>query len=720
MKMTTQLPKEKQLKRSILELARKLRKENDTMTRADLAYELKQDALPSDSIEVARLVYEAYQEAGNDNAVLQAFVSNDGRKSLIEEYQLQALLNEDKKEDAMSLAMSQLENTKEALVALQAGIDANLSATVVKAASNAMDVITGTSGVKTVRQEAATLFQGYADMVDVYHEGENCVRGNIADFTALRDDIYVIYQDYAQRLIDIYGDSIKAVAPQLFDFSQVEFLDVDSMLKHTELEYNKITDKCGMLICEISDSFQTTVQNSLRTYKSMGQGNKTLGLAMAGLGMLNHYMQSGERTNQLRADLSVFKTSIKRDAATIKADLGRLLVIYKALNDVALPKANIYLRHASQLMQSDISSISEVLYNSSKIKPLQEKRQQLSQELKTLDGEINDHLQNIDIYQSLITDLTATLESKGPSYHEARSKEPNKPSFIVNLFTFGTARKNYYRDYTEWDEVCRPLIKEYENNQVDLKLDKEELAQHQQDLRECQADRKQITQELDSLNQQIRENIQVSKDIQLQMLPHLRTLIAMLRLGREIMETKLDKRLTRTVNIPDMTEATQLPAEVEQNLSLFTNMLADNLHTGQQEAKALLNGIDDYRGVPEKERTYTEEDLQQMTAATEQSLQAAVGWLDSAMRLKTQQLNGQLAAAAYDKEYQRLAADFRKQIAGIEDKSTFLRQIMTHINTAKSEEKRKEAFMTLAELSGISVSDQDLDDFLKGDKQIEL
>lgn len=109
-----------------------------------------------------------------------------------------------------------------------------------------------------------------------------------------------------------------------------------------------------------------------------------------------------------------------------------------------------------------------------------------------------------------------------------------------------------------------------------------------------------------------------------------------------------------------------------------------------------------------------------MTAATEQSLQAAVGWLDSAMRLKTQQLNGQLAAAAYDKEYQRLAADFRKQIAGIEDKSTFLRQIMTHINTAKSEEKRKEAFMTLAELSGISVSDQDLDDFLKGDKQIEL
>lgn len=711
---------EKQLKQTILELAREMGKDKETMTRADLAYELRQDTLPSDSVEVSRLVYETYQEAGNDKNVFNTYVSNDGRKSLVEEYRLQALLDEDKKEDAMSLAMRQLGDTREALAAVQAGIDANLSATLVKTASGAMDVITGTGGVKAVKQEASTLFRKYADMVSVYHEGEDRVRSNIADFTALRDDIQATYQEYARQLIDIYGDNVKAVAPRLFDFSRVEFLDVDGMLKHTELEYNKITDKCGTLISEISDSFRSTIQSSLSAYKSMGQGSKTLGLAMAGLTMLDHYTRSQERTNQLRSDLEVFKTCVKRDATTIKADLGRLLVIHKTLNDVALPKADIYLRHANQLMRSDISSILDALYASPRVKALQEKRQQLSRELKAIDGEINDHLQNIDIYQSLITDLTATLEAKGPSYHEARSKEPGKPSFIVNLFTFGTARKNYYRNYTEWDEVCRPLIKEYENNQVDLKLDKEELAQHQQDLRECQADRKQITQELDSLNQQIRENIQVSKDIQLQMLPHLRTLIAMLRLGREIMETKLDKRLTRTVNIPDMTEATQLPAEVEQNLSLFTNMLADNLHTGQQEAKALLNGIDDYRGVPEKERTYTEEDLQQMTAATEQSLQAAVGWLDSAMRLKTQQLNGQLAAAAYDKEYQRLAADFRKQIAGIEDKSTFLRQIMTHINTAKSEEKRKEAFMTLAELSGISVSDQDLDDFLKGDKQIEL
>ena len=711
---------EKQLKRTILELAREMGKDKETMTRADLAYELRQDTLPSDSVEVSRLVYETYQEAGNDKNVFNTYVSNDGRKSLVEEYRLQSLLDEDKKEDAMSLAMRQLGDTREALAAVQAGIDANLSATLVKTASGAMDVITGTGGVKAVKQEASTLFRKYADMVSVYHEGEDRVRSNIADFTALRDDIQATYQEYARQLIDIYGDNVKAVAPRLFDFSRVEFLDVDGMLKHTELEYNKITDKCGTLISEISDSFRSTIQSSLSAYKSMGQGSKTLGLAMAGLTMLDHYTRSQERTNQLRSDLEVFKTCVKRDATTIKADLGRLLVIHKTLNDVALPKADIYLRHANQLMRSDISSILDALYASPRVKALQEKRQQLSRELKVIDGEINDHLQNIDIYQSLITDLTATLEAKGPSYHEARSKEPGKPSFIVNLFTFGTARKNYYCDYTEWDEVCRPLIKEYESNQVDLKLDKDELVRHRQDLRDCQADREQVANELETLNRQIRENIHASKDLQLRMLPHLRAVVAMLRLGREIMETKLDERLTRAINIPDMTEATRLPADVEDNLSLFTNMLADNLHVGQQEAKALLDGIDDYRETSDEEHPYTEEELNQVAGAAGQTLGKAMELLDSFVRLKTQQLNGKLAAAAYDKEYQRLAAGFRQQIEKIDDKSAFLRQIMTRVNTARSEEERRQAFMSLAELSGISVSDQELDDFINGNKQIEL
>ena len=705
---------------AIRNIAAKLCKDGETYLRADLAYELKQYGIDADSIDVSRLALEAYKYFNNDRNIKQAFVTNDSRSALIDEYQLTDLLDNDKPEDAMALASKELARTSDTLAALRRDINMNMSLAVAKAASGMMDTVTGTGGVKAVRTEASTLFDRYSKMVGTYHEGEDTVRRNIADFTTLRTDIGTTYQEFAMQLIDIYGDNVKAVAPNLFDFNQVQFLDVDSMLKHTELEYNRISDKCSALIGEISDSFQNSLKSSVAVYKSAGQGNKALGLAMAGLGMLNHYMETGERTNRLRPDLPVFKTSIKHDSTLIKADLGRLLVIYKTLNDVVIPKADIFLRYASKLMSSDIKAITDSLYDNAEIRPLEEQRRELLAQLKVLDGEINDHLQNIDVYQSLISDITTTLDSKGASYRDAIARKPSKPFFLLNIVTFGKANKDYNRNYAEWDAVCYPLVREYENYQVDLKLDKDELAAHQSDLKAKQQEQHLVKQKLDEVNKQIRSKINASNDTQLKMLPHLRTVIAMLRLGREIMETKLDKKLAGTVSIPDFKSTQKLPADIENNLSLFTSTLADNIHADRGMAEALLNGVDDYRGVDEKDRKYSEEDLAQVTEASELTLQQGMSLLDSALQLKKQQLNGKLASAAYDEAFDKIASDFRKQIKGIDNKSAFVREVMRRANLAKNDDERKQALLMLSELSGQSLSEQDFKDFINGNKKIEL
>ncbi|MDY4409963.1 MAG: hypothetical protein SPE56_03900 [Prevotella sp.] len=705
---------------AIRNIAAKLCKDGETYLRADLAYELKQYGIDADSIDVSRLALEAYKYFNNDRNIKQAFVTNDSRSALIDEYLLTDLLDNDKPEDAMALASKELAKTSDTLAALKKDIDMNMSLAVAKAASGMMDTVTGTGGVKAVRTEASTLFDRYSKMVGTYHEGEDTVRRNIADFTTLRTDIGTTYQEFAMQLIDIYGDNIKAVAPNLFDFNQVQFLDVDSMLKHTELEYNRISDKCSALIGEISDSFQNSLKSSVAAYKSAGQGNKALGLAMAGLGMLNHYMEAGERTNRLRSDLSVFKTSIKHDSTLIKADLGRLLVIYKTLNDVVIPKADIFLRYASKLMSSDIKAITDSLYDNAEIRPLEEQRRELLAQLKVLDAEINDHLQNIDVYQSLISDITTTLDSKGASYRDAIARKPSKPFFLLNIITFGKANKDYNRNYAEWDAVCYPLVREYENYQVDLKLDKDELAAHQSDLNSKQQEQHLVKQKLDEVNKQIRSKINASNDTQLKMLPHLRTAIAMLRLGREIMETKLDKKLTGTVSIPDFKSTQKLPADIENNLSLFTSTLADNIHADRGMAEALLNGVDDYRGVDEKDRKYSEEDLAQVAEASEQTLQQGISLLDSALQLKKQQLNGKLASAAYDEAFDKIASDFRKQIKGIDNKSAFVREVMRRANLAKDDDERKQALLMLSELSGLNLSEQEFKDFINGKKQISL
>lgn len=716
--------------KNIKTIADELCKENKTYLRADLAFELKKYGIASDSSEVSKLVFDAYRYFHDNGNIAIAFVSNNSRTTLVAEYKLNDSLEQGNKEEALKIAETELVLSSSALEQLKEQVELNLNLVLAKGTSKMADIVMGTNGVKDVRSKASTMFDKYTKMVEAYHYAEDSVRGNIEDFTSLRSDIGTVYRDYALKLIDIYGDSIKMVSPDLFDFKRIEWLDVDEMLKYVELEYNKLTEKCAALIGEISDSFRTSLQGSLQAYKSLSNGNKSLGLAMAGLTMLEHYMGASERANRLKSDLSVFQMSVKHDATRIKADMGRLLVICKTLSDVVIPKANVFLRYGEKLLASDLKATLDVLYADETIRPLEEQRKCLLQQMKALDMEMNDHLQNIDVYTSLINDITATLESKQGSYMEAKAKKPSKPFFLVNWITFGMANKNYYRDFAEWNAVCFPLVREYERYQVDLKLDKEELESHREEQTRIKNEYAKLSSELDKVSKEIRSKIVCSDDLKLKMLKHLRDMVAMLKLGREIMESKIDEKLVHTVDIPDYREAAKLPADVEQNLSLFTGMLADNLHADKDMAKNLLDGVEAYTkdhkkiegktAQQNKPAEYSEEDLAQVTGAMEQSLQKGIALFDSFAKLKAQQLSGSLASAAYDKELKKHADEFKREMAKIDNKSAYLREVFKRINLAGSEEERKQAMELMSDLSGFSLSEQEFTEFINGKKQIEL
>ena len=532
---------------AIKTIADELCKENKTYLRADLAFELKKYGIASDSSEVSKLVFDAYRYFHDNGNIAIAFVSNNSRTTLVAEYKLNDSLEQGNKEEALKIAETELALSSSALEQLKEQVELNLNLVLAKGTSKMADIVMGTNGVKDVRSKASTMFDKYTKMVEAYHYAEDSVRGNIEDFTSLRSDIGTVYRDYALKLIDIYGDSIKMVSPDLFDFKRIEWLDVDEMLKYVELEYNKLTEKCAALIGEISVSFRTSLQGSLQAYKSLSNGNKSLGLAMAGLTMLEHYMGASERANRLKSDLSVFQMSVKHDATRIKADMGRLLVICKTLNDVVIPKANVFLRYGEKLLASDLKATLDALYADETIRPLEEQRKCLLQQMKVLDMEMNDHLQNIDVYTSLINDITATLESKQGSYMDAKAKKPSKPFFLVNWITFGMANKNYYRDFTEWNAVCFPLVREYESYQVDLKLDKEELESHREEQTRIKNEYAKLSSELDKVSKEIRSKIVCSDELKLKMLKHLRDMVAMLKLGREIMESHFRKRIALPV-----------------------------------------------------------------------------------------------------------------------------------------------------------------------------
>lgn len=206
---------------AIKTIADNLCKEDKTYLRADLAYELKKYGVASDSSEVSKLVFDAYRFFHNDGNISIAFVSNNSRTTLVAEYKLNDSLEHGNKEMALKIAEAELTLSSSALDKLKEEVEQNLNLVLAKGTSKLADIVMGTNGVKDVRSKASTMFDKYTKMVEAYHYAEDSVRGNIEDFTSLRSDMGMVYRDYAMKLIDIYGDSIKMVSPDLFDFKLI-------------------------------------------------------------------------------------------------------------------------------------------------------------------------------------------------------------------------------------------------------------------------------------------------------------------------------------------------------------------------------------------------------------------------------------------------------------------------------------------------------------------
>lgn len=90
---------------------------------------------------------------------------------------------------------------------------------------------------------------------------------------------------------------------------------------------------------------------------------------------------------------------------------------------------------------------------------------------------------------------------------------------------------------------------QYENLQVDIKLDSDELKLQQTRFKEHQMEHNHFKNMLQQQNSLIIENISADRNIRLRMIPHLEAVINLLRLGRKIAENRLDNSLTQTVSI---------------------------------------------------------------------------------------------------------------------------------------------------------------------------
>ncbi|MCQ2219369.1 MAG: hypothetical protein MJZ33_12965 [Paludibacteraceae bacterium] len=110
-----------------------------------------------------------------------------------------------------------------------------MSGAVASEMSSLLSVIMGTKGVENVKNEATQAVELYGKLINVYDEAKDGVKEVAHDFVDLRTEILRVYEKYAQMLVDFYGDSIKRVAPSLFDFDSIEYLDTAQMFEKVQL-----------------------------------------------------------------------------------------------------------------------------------------------------------------------------------------------------------------------------------------------------------------------------------------------------------------------------------------------------------------------------------------------------------------------------------------------------------------------------------------------------
>lgn len=704
----------------IYDIASQLLKENAVYTRADLAYELQDFGIKADSFEIGMLVWKAYKYFNDNEAIRHSFYDNEKKDPLVDEYRTDYLIETNDNTSLFPLLQQKLAKGNQALNQLENTVTQTLREQAVSGSISTLNTLTGTQGIVKVKNEATAVFNLYSELVGNYDDAKHQIQAVTTDFVKLRGQICDTYRQYALVLTDAFGDSIKTVSPELFDFDSIEWLDVHGMLQNVKLDYDKINEKCSTLMSSITDSFAQSLKTASQSYKAAG--SKQIGLVLAGLNMVSHYIDAGQKTAELKQDLLTLKNSVKHDVTLIKGDMGRLFVIYKTLNDLYIPQAEAFCRFSKQVLSGEWQQLTQALYADTDIQSLKEERDEALESYKTLEREMTDEQLNIDYYTTRIEECRQLLDGMQTQYQQAQASKPEKPFFLTNLLTLGSAKQKYNRNIYDWNQACAPVISQYEEMQTDMKLDSDELEQLQQHLNENKRTHQLLKEKLHRLNREIMNNINVSPALQMKLLPHLESMVKLLRIAREIANSKLDNKLVKTVSITR--QNTELPQELKQNLQLFADTLREHASIDDETAKNSFYAVSDEYPTDSRQSTsdgnVTEADFAQLSDAENTAIQNTVNLLESWSRLKAMQEQSAIAHQAYDKELEKLQEAFRNNLADIDNRGVILRESLKKINTATSEEELKEGLLSLAQKEGESFSKEEWNEFLNGTKTIEL
>lgn len=665
-------------------------------TRADVAYDLQM----TDSLEVSRLVWEAYNYYGKDPLIKSTFINNDNDSSVVDDYELRQLITTGNNEEYFNALSKDLKDGENALTVLDNMLKTKMSEAVTSEINSLMSIIMGTKGIENVKKEATQAVELYGQLVNVYDEAKSGVKEVTHEFVDLRTEILHVYEKYAQMLVDFYGDSIKRVAPSLFDFDSIEYLDTAQMFEKVKLQYDLLSENCSVMMSEISDGFSNSVMIASQGGNALGRKGA---VAIAAVEAIKHYLDASEKTVRMKSDLEAFKMNIKKDVTNIKCDYSRLATVYKTINDLYIPKADAYFKFSSKLLSAEFEQMVSTLYAKAGVAELVKERDNVMDEIRVVSEQLNDHKNNLIFYGEQLEHCQEVITEKKDDYENAKSLRPSKPSVIVNVLTFGSADKKYSQKMFKWKGVYGNLVKEYENAIVDEAVYGQDLNYQDDARREAEEKLTQLKAKQKELTDKILKTISVDTDMKKKLACHLEDIIRMLHVGKEILESGLDTKSIKAINI-DTFHSNELPEDIK-------NAVADFKDFVNEVAPDLKEDVKNHMA-----KEFNEQELAEMKKVYAESLKLT----DALISLEALKEQNQVSSEIYDKELEKIQEEFNSQMAKTDAKTDVLGNVLKEINTAPDAEARKKALIKLTERGKTFASEEEFNNFINGTLTITI
>ena len=191
-------------------------------------------------------------------------------------------------------------------------------------------------------------------------------------------------------------------------------------------------------------------------------------------------------------------------------------------------------------------------------------------------------------------------------------------------------------------------------------------------------------------------------------------------LAKEIIQSKIDDSLVYTAKINKF-EDIQLPAQVDQGLETFFGTLHDNMHVSENAATEIIDELGASEVTLQNANVgYSDEDLQATAAKSEEILHKGIDVCQQMIELQKQKINTESAKIHYERELERLKNHFQNQYKDLVSQSYSILDIMAELNTANTSDEVRNALLKLSDGKLDIPSDEELEEFMKGNKQITV